>query len=298
MNDRSGQEIAAVSSEALLKHIGPHTIGMVDTGNREMPLSSGVLIQIADHVFIATAKHCIPGSPNGRLWVLPGNPRSHAKGMLGFSSIERHESLDLGVLEVDPVSLAENSPGKSPLKLTQVQPLGIGRKEKPMGICGCPVQFYSGEGSATNPGRALMNFYLTTVMAESEFPTVPNDARPVDISLRHNAMQHKLFDRLTAKHGEKNVGTENETGNGTRIDAIVKTDSGYLIYEIKPYQSPRACIRDALGQLLEYAHWKSEFNAIELVVVGPGKLDTDPREYLDLLRYLYHLPISYLQIAV
>lgn len=121
---------------------------------------------------------------------------------------------------------------------------------------------------------------------------------PVNISLRHNAMQHKLFDVLTAKHGKKNVGTEIATGNGTRIDAVVKTPRGYLIYEIKPHQSPRACIRDALGQLLEYAHWKNEFEAIEFCVVGPKKLDADAREYLDLLRSLYQLPIRYLQIAV
>ncbi|MDA8746366.1 hypothetical protein N9N28_17220, partial [Rubripirellula amarantea] len=121
---------------------------------------------------------------------------------------------------------------------------------------------------------------------------------PVDISLRHNAMQHKLFDRLATKHGEDSVGTEIATGNGTRIDVVVKTDGGYLIYEIKPYQSPRACIRDALGQLLEYAHWQSEFNAIELIVVGPKKIDDDARQYLKLLRGLYQLPISYLQVAV
>lgn len=121
---------------------------------------------------------------------------------------------------------------------------------------------------------------------------------PVNISLRHNAMQHKLFDVLTAKHGKKNVGTEIATGNGTRIDAVVKTSNGYLIYEIKPHQSPRACIRDALGQLLEYAHWKSEFDAIEFCVVGPKKLDTDAREYLNLLKDLYQMPICYLQIAV
>lgn len=121
---------------------------------------------------------------------------------------------------------------------------------------------------------------------------------PVDISLRHNAMQHKLFDRLVAKHGKDAVGTEIATGNGTRIDVAVEADDGYRIYEIKPYQSPRACIRDALGQLLEYAHWQNEFNATELIVVGPRKIDADAKQYLELLRELYQLPISYLQIAV
>jgi len=121
---------------------------------------------------------------------------------------------------------------------------------------------------------------------------------PVDISLRHNAMQHKLFARLVAKYGEDSVGTEIATGSGTRIDVAVKTGNGYRIYEIKPYQSPRACIRDAIGQLLEYAHWQSEFNAIELVVVGRKKIDADARQYLQILRDLYQLPISYTQVSV
>lgn len=121
---------------------------------------------------------------------------------------------------------------------------------------------------------------------------------PVDVALRHNAMQHKLFSRLAAKYGVKNVGTEIPTDSGTRIDAVVKMSAGYKIYEIKPYQSARACIREALGQLLEYAHWKKEFEALELCVVGPGKIDNDAREYLAQLHQLYQLPISYLHLSL
>lgn len=180
MNDRSGVDIAAVSMDAMLKHVGPSTVGMVDTQHPEMPLSSGVLIEIACHTFIATAKHCVPLAPEKRLWILPNQPKTYTEGMLGFRRIERHDDLDLAVLEIDAEALGGYAPGKSPASLDQIGLLGIGREEKPMGVCGCPVQFYSGSGSEANPGRALMNFYMTSVFPESDFPTVPEDDRPAD----------------------------------------------------------------------------------------------------------------------
>jgi hypothetical protein len=42
---------------------------------------------------------------------------------------------------------------------------------------------------------------------------------------------------------------------GGRIDLVVRTGEGYEFYEIKTYGSARACIREAIGQLLEYAMW-------------------------------------------
>ncbi len=84
---------------------------------------------------------------------------------------------------------------------------------------------------------------------------------PVDVALRHNSLQLKLYELLVAEFGHKNVGTELPTGNGTRIDVVVKHAKGFWFYEIKTYYSPRACIRDALGQLLEYSHWP---NGIEM----------------------------------
>ena len=46
---------------------------------------------------------------------------------------------------------------------------------------------------------------------------------PVDVDLRHNLLQLKLYQLLVAEFGNDYVGTELPTGNGTRIDVVRQT---------------------------------------------------------------------------
>ena len=73
----------------------------------------------------------------------------------------------------------------------------------------------------------------------------------LDANLRHNLLQDALYRRLVKKHGAENVGTESSTGIGTRVDLVVRQPNGYSFYEIKTSLQPRACMREAIGQLLE-----------------------------------------------
>lgn len=115
----------------------------------------------------------------------------------------------------------------------------------------------------------------------------------VNVLLMHNLIQKELYQRLIREYGSDNVGGELQTSSGTRIDMVVRQADNYRFYEIKTYQSARACIREALGQLLEYSYWPGSQNASELVIVGPKPLDDQGREYLETLRRTYSLPLSY-----
>lgn len=79
--------------------------------------------------------------------------------------------------------------------------------------------------------------------------------RQLDVALRHNEMQKALYHRLVSQYGDRNVSYENPSGVGTRVDAVVQRENEYWFYEIKTSQSLRACLREAIGQLLEYAFW-------------------------------------------
>lgn len=61
------------------------------------------------------------------------------------------------------------------------------------------------------------------------------------------------------------------------------------------YNSLRLCIREALGQLLEYAHWTGENLVEELIIVTPHSLHNDKfaRNYLEYLRTNYSIKINY-----
>ena len=116
-----------------------------------------------------------------------------------------------------------------------------------------------------------------------------------NIRLRHNDMQLTLYDKLASKYGKDNVGTEIPSGNGLPIDVVVKDeDDSYSFYEIKTSHAPRICIREAIGQLLEYAYWDICGPEIKnLFIVGPNSMDDAAEKYLSELKERFTLPIRY-----
>lgn len=120
-----------------------------------------------------------------------------------------------------------------------------------------------------------------------------------EITLRHNDIQKALYNKLVSAYGEENIGTEQPSGNGTSIDVVVRySDSCYWYYEIKTASSPRICIREAIGQLLEYSYWPRCQEAAKLIIVGETPLDTEGESYLDLLKTKFSIPIEYVQITL
>lgn len=122
--------------------------------------------------------------------------------------------------------------------------------------------------------------------------------RELDISLRHNELQEALYRQLADKYGAENVGTELSSGVGTSVDVVVRQEDEFWFYEIKTAFSPRACLRQALGQLLEYSFWPGSQEATRLIVVGEAALDEGGEEYLITLRKRFSLSLEYEQIIV
>lgn len=123
---------------------------------------------------------------------------------------------------------------------------------------------------------------------------VEGSTKAKQAKLLHNAIQNGLFDLLVEKYGKDCVGTENATGHGTSIDVVVKTDKFCWFYEIKTARSVKACIRQAIPQLLEYAYWDaSKGKADELIIVGPRPITKQADTYLDFLRREFGLKLRY-----
>ena len=147
------------------------------------------------------------------------------------------------------------------------------------------------------PTEAAFSFRSgCSVKAEATVATLAQNH--LDVTLRHNMLQEALYQRLTSQFGPDNVGTELASGVGTSVDVVVRRSEGYWYYEIKTAHSPRACIREALGQLLEYAFWPGAQAASRLTVVGESPIDHDGEEYLRQLRTKFSLPVYYEQITV
>ena len=134
--------------------------------------------------------------------------------------------------------------------------------------------------------------------AKKASTTSSQTARQLSVELRHNELQAVLYSQLCAEYGAENVGTEQPSGSGGRIDTVVKTKDGYTFFEIKVGQSLQTCIREAIGQLLEYSYWPNSMCAISLVVGGEPSLDSECRTYIEKLKRDLSIPISYRRIQI
>jgi hypothetical protein len=127
-----------------------------------------------------------------------------------------------------------------------------------------------------------------------EATTCNYEGRATDIDLAQNRIQAAIYRKLSSKFGFKNVGSEVQTGFGSAVDLVVQEDGpSYIFYEIKTHYSARLCIREALGQLLEYAFYPNGENAKELIIVSDNALTSEAAQYLANLRARFKLPIRY-----
>lgn len=123
--------------------------------------------------------------------------------------------------------------------------------------------------------------------------------RELNINLRHTLLQAALCDRLIKRYGAENVADEHASGLGTKIDVVLRRSAKeFWYYEIKTALSPRAYIREALGQVMEYAYWPHANEAARLIICGETALDEDGATYLKTLHQRFGLPVAYEQISM
>ena len=124
-------------------------------------------------------------------------------------------------------------------------------------------------------------------------------ARELNITLKHNSLQAALCEQLIAEYGEKNVQMECPSGTGGQIDVVLQKGlNDFWYYEIKTAWPPRECLRQALGQILEYSYWPGANEPSRLIVCGENPLDDEGRRYIEKLKSKFQLPIFYEAISL
>ena len=123
-----------------------------------------------------------------------------------------------------------------------------------------------------------------------------SDRKELNILLKHNDYQSSLYNKLSSIYGKDNVGTEIYT-NGLRIDLVVKHEGDYWFYEIKTAPTARGCIRQALGQILEYSYWPNNQRATKLIIAGSAVANDEEKKYIYYLSNEFDLPLEYQTIV-
>jgi len=119
----------------------------------------------------------------------------------------------------------------------------------------------------------------------------------VDLDVRHSLIQEKLFAKLVAEYGEGNVGVENYCF-GKSIDVVLRQSASYVFYEVKTCGSAKACLREALGQIMEYAYWPGRKQAERIVIVGEHVIDAKTLLYLNYLKNEFRMPLAYETVSI
>jgi len=113
----------------------------------------------------------------------------------------------------------------------------------------------------------------------------------------HNKLQNAVHDHLCQEYGEDNVEMERKAGVKNKVDIILTQEEYVKYYEIKPYKSVKACIREALGQIIEYGWFnptQREGKQLRLAIVGPEEPNRDEFSYIIFLQNNLKFPIEYL----
>lgn len=118
--------------------------------------------------------------------------------------------------------------------------------------------------------------------------------KAVEIVYLHKAISENLTVKLREIYGPKNVHAEHSAGYGqNRIDIVVRHKKDLIFYEIKTYNSLTTSIREALGQLLEYAYWPNKSKAKKMIIVTQTPITAKAKLYFKHLRDTLNIPIYY-----
>lgn len=130
----------------------------------------------------------------------------------------------------------------------------------------------------------------------SRWSTANYVERTLNIFLRHNELQEQLRTRLVGR-GFEVVKLEVPIGQRS-VDVVVQHGNNLWFYEIKTADTVRQCLREAIGQLLEYALWPGATRPTRLIVVGEPALSSEAELYLRLLNIRFPIELEYEQITL
>jgi hypothetical protein len=107
----------------------------------------------------------------------------------------------------------------------------------------------------------------------------------------HNIIQNKLRNKLIAEYGESCVACEKNY-----IDLTLTYNDTITLYEVKSDAYAATCIRQALGQIIQYAHRIDATKKIKLYIVGQYPLKSNEIPYLEYIKNNFKIDLDYMNI--
>ena len=126
--------------------------------------------------------------------------------------------------------------------------------------------------------------------------TASRSATEIEVYFRHLWLQDSLVRMLSVEFPGCRIHREYSKVEDGRVDVAVETPDGFLFCEIKVASHVRAARRQAIGQLMEYAHWPDNCRAKKWWILSEADPSPDDIAYIKSLRTRYALPVFYRRI--
>lgn len=79
-----------------------------------------------------------------------------------------------------------------------------------------------------------------------------------------------------------------------RVDVRREEGDTIWLYEVKPYEDAYRCVRESIGQLLDYSYRFPTSKEVRIVTVGPNKADDQAVEFVNHLKKQLNVDYSYM----
>jgi hypothetical protein len=161
----------------------------------------------------------------------------------------------------------------------------------------------AGRPDPREPGMALLGAGTRDLIPEGKTPVIslPREAESNDEHKRlSNVLQELLAEyNYTEVTRSSPIIYSNSSKYPNEVDIKARDVNGNItFFEIKALSALDGCIREALGQLLEYTYWATTDVplASKLVIATAHPLSQAAHQYLRRLKHITNLPIEYVQI--
>lgn len=115
-------------------------------------------------------------------------------------------------------------------------------------------------------------------------------AGEVVIDPLHKKIQNAVVELLKDQYVHLYMESGDTKKQRIDIRGILKDSEDWHYFEVKTYSAKRS-IREALGQIMEYAYYPATKRAAKLFIIGPEKPDEKDCAYMKMIRDKYHIPV-------
>ena len=171
------------TARAVIDNLSKLHVAFVDVREKPERVASGVLILVEGHLFVATAAHVIPTSPETRLAFASRTTRDLEPGRPAVLRYGKHASgwPDVGFLELAPET-ALSTLTKEAIGLERITLRGPGDPDQRCFLCGYPSELIRLSRPSKHVGHLSFKgmCYTNTPISPTRWPRVSSADHPTD----------------------------------------------------------------------------------------------------------------------